>query len=116
MATDQGTTYEAVEEEEEKPKKGRGFLPWVIILAIIVLGGLLTAPLDRADHPSRRNAVAGRSNDIGPRVALAGCALGPGRPQNAFDRERCQRGTELFWLNASFATARKARAMASTGY
>jgi mono/diheme cytochrome c family protein len=45
MATDQGTTYEAVEEEEEKPKKGRGCLPWVIILAIIVVGGLLTAPL-----------------------------------------------------------------------
>ncbi|HST06149.1 MAG TPA: cytochrome c [Chloroflexia bacterium] len=45
MATDQGVSYEAEEQEEEKPKKGRGFLPWIIILAIIVLGGLATAPL-----------------------------------------------------------------------
>ena len=46
MATDQGATFQEAEEEEEpKPKKGRGCLPWVIILAIIVLGGLLTAPL-----------------------------------------------------------------------
>lgn len=45
MAADQGVTFEAEEQEEEKPKKGRGFLPWIIILAIIVLGGLLTAPL-----------------------------------------------------------------------
>lgn len=45
MATDQGTTLVGEEEEEPKPKKGRGFLPWLIILGIIVLGGLVTAPL-----------------------------------------------------------------------
>lgn len=30
---------------EEPKRKGRGFLPWGILLAIIVLGGLATAPL-----------------------------------------------------------------------
>ncbi len=45
MDTDQGTYIDDEEAEEEPAKRGRGCLPWVIILVIIVVGGLATAPL-----------------------------------------------------------------------
>lgn len=45
MDTSQALVIEDEELEEAPPKKGRGWRPWLIILGILVLGGLATAPL-----------------------------------------------------------------------
>lgn len=93
---------DGVDPVEEPKRKGRGFLPWVIILGIIVLGGLATAPLIGQIVFRQETPLPGEEfiTDLGLRVlAIPGEFADrkmPGGSDAAATNERAVRGKDLF--------------------
>ena len=92
------------EEEVEEPpkKKGRGFLPWGILIGVLVLGGLLTAPLIGMMIFRQETPLPGEEfiTDLSLRwLAVPGEFTDrkmPGGSDPAATNERAVRGKEIF--------------------
>lgn len=107
MDTDQAVIIEGDEQEEAPKKRGRGCMPWAIILGIIVLGGLATAPLIgqmvfRQETPLPGEAFAA---DLAIRLlAIPGEFADrkmPGGTDQAIMAERASRGGTIFQTECS---------------
>jgi mono/diheme cytochrome c family protein len=100
--TDQGMIIEDEEQAEEPKKRGRGCLPWAIILGIIVLGGLATAPLIGQIILRTETPLPGEEfiTDLGLRMLAVPGEFAdrkmPGGTDAAIVAQRVARGQEVF--------------------
>ena len=121
MDTDQAMTIEDEEQAEEPKKRGRGCLPWAIILGILVLGGLATAPLIGMTIFRTETPLPGEEfiTDLGLRMLAVPAEFQdrkmPGGTDPAIREQRAARGAEMFAVECAFCHGNEARGDAPLG-
>jgi mono/diheme cytochrome c family protein len=119
--TDQGTIIEDEEQAQEPKRRGRGCLPWAILLGIIVLGGLATAPLIGQIVLRTETPLPGEEfiTDLGLRMLAVPAEFQdrkmPGGTDPALVAERAARGKEMFAVECAFCHGNEGRGDAPLG-